>query len=88
MLLYIWEYLVIGLVWPGNSKGLLESVVLLGKEGLAAEQRAFFEALRKEGPQESSRDAILRLGIEFGNYLHGDLWGTVISLIYKLENEN
>jgi len=63
-------------------------VVLLGKEGLAAEQRAFFEALKKEGPQESSRDAILRLGIEFGNELHGDLWGTVISLIYKLENEN
>ena len=57
---------------------------MLGKEGLAAEQRAFFEALRKEGPQESARDAILRLGIEFGNELHGDLWGAVIALIYRL----
>lgn len=54
---------MIGLVWPGNSKGLLESVILLGKEGLAAEQRAFFEALRKEGPLTSSRDAILKIGM-------------------------
>jgi hypothetical protein len=31
ILLYIWEYLVIGLVWPGNTKGLWESVILLGR---------------------------------------------------------
>lgn len=42
ILLYIWEYLIIGLVWPGNTKGLWEAVILLGREGLAEEQKGFF----------------------------------------------
>jgi hypothetical protein len=31
ILLYLWEYLVIGLVVPGNNMGLFETTILLGR---------------------------------------------------------
>jgi len=33
-MLYLWEYLVIGLVLPGNNLGLFETTILFGREGL------------------------------------------------------
>lgn len=47
LLLYLWEYFVIGLVLPGNNLGLMEITLLLGREGLEYEQKGFFDALRK-----------------------------------------
>lgn len=34
ILIYLWEFLVIGLVLPGNNRGLFETTILLGREGL------------------------------------------------------
>ena len=31
ILLYLWEYLVIGLVIPGNRSGLFEAIILYGR---------------------------------------------------------
>ena len=85
-MLYIWEYLVVGLLWPENTKGLFEAVILLGREGLALEQKGFFEALKKEGRPEDARNAMLKLGMEYGNDLHGQIWDSVVALIFSLEH--
>ena len=34
MLIYLWEYFVIGLVLPGNNLGLFDTTILYGREEL------------------------------------------------------
>ena len=42
ILVYLWEYLVIGMILPGNTLGLFETTILFGREGLEDEQKGFF----------------------------------------------
>lgn len=84
ILVYLWEYLVIGLVLPGNNLGLFETTVLMGREGLEEEQKGFFEALRKSGSEESEGQ-LLKMAIEYGNDLIGKPWDTIVSLLYSLD---
>ena len=87
ILLYLWEYFVIGLVLPGNNLGLFETTILFGREGLEEEQKGFFEALRKS-PTEQSEPQMLKIAIEYGNDLMGKPWASIVSLIYSLEQTN
>ena len=65
---------MVGLLFPGNSRGLFDAAVLMGREGLALEQEGFLIALRRE----LGRDELLRLATECGNQLLGNGWELVL----------
>lgn len=86
---YIWEYVYISIVnnqKKNSTLGVFEAIVLYGKYGLVGEQFGFMEIFKRSydyNKSKESLESLLRLGIEFNNYLYQ--WSYLISLSYVLE---